>query len=291
MTRRSRLLALTLAAVLTLGAATAAGAAAVQRFLRAPLGSDGVTTILLLGSDSGPMRASNPLRGRADAFHLLVVSGDGQHATFLNFPRDSYISVPGMGRTKLNACLVKGPDNCVAAVEQNFGVHVDHWMLTDFRGLIAAVDRLGGVVVDVPQRLTDGGQDIDAGASQRLNGAKALTFARDRKHRPNGDFSRSEAQANLLKVAHAQLLREGVTVRRVAELAAIVRQTTVTSMNPETILKLGYVAATLPPGNVENVTLPGGVGFAGKASVVFLSQRARNLVGDVAGDGVIGRPD
>lgn len=287
MTARARLLGLVLAAVLVLGAAATATAAGIQAFLRAPLGSDGVTTILLLGSDSGPMRNSNPLRGRADAFHVLVVSEDGQHASFLNFPRDSYVSVPGMGRTKLNSCLVRGPDNCVAAVEQNFGLDVDLWVLTDFRGLIAAVNRVGGVVVDVPQRLTDGGEDIGPGR-QRLNGAKALTFARDRKHRPNGDFSRSEAQATLLSLAHAQLLDDGVGVRRIAELVAVVRQTTVTDATPATLLKLAYAAATLPPENVESVTLPGGVGFAGKASVVFLRQEAENLIGDVSVDGVLG---
>ncbi|MGH3442094.1 MAG: LCP family protein [Nitriliruptorales bacterium] len=290
MSRRARILSLMLAAVLTFGAAATAGAVAVQAFLRAPIGSDGVTTILLLGSDSGPMRNSDPMRGRADAFHALVVSKDGRHATFLNFPRDSYVNVPGMGRTKLNACLVNGPDNCVRAVEQNFDLDVDHWVLTDFRGLMAAVNRLGGIVVDVPQRLTDGGEDIDPG-KQRLNGPKALTWTRDRKHRPNGDFTRSEAQAELLQVAHAQLLDEGLSVRRIAELVGILRQTTVTDASPETILKLAYLAATLSPENVDNVTMPGSAGWAGKASVVFLKQEADNLIGDVAVDGIVGSLD
>lgn len=290
MSRRARITSLVLAAALTLGVAASAGAAAIQAFLRAPIGSDGVTTILLLGSDSGPMRNSDPMRGRADAFHVLVVSEDGRHATFLNFPRDSFVNVPGMGRTKLNACLVKGPDNCVRAIEQNFDLDVDHWLLTDFRGLIAAVNRLGGVVVDVPQRLTDGGEDINPG-KQRLNGPKALTWSRDRKHRPNGDFTRSEAQAQLLQLAHAQLLEDGLSVRRIAELVGIVRQTTVTDAPPEALLRLAYLAATLPPANVKNVTLPGGVGFAGKASVVFLKQEAENLIDDVAVDGVPGTVD
>lgn len=286
-----RLFSLVLAGALLLGAVGTAGAAAIQAFLHAPLGSDRVTTILLLGSDSGPMRRSNPLRGRADAFHLLTISGDGQHATFLNFPRDSYLAVPGMGHTKLNACLVKGPENCVAAVEQNFGVDVDHWILTDFRGFMAAVNRLGGVVVDVPGRLTDGGEDIAAGPQQRLNGPKALTFARDRKHRPNGDFSRSEAQAHFLQAAHAQLVADGLTVRRIAQVAGIVRQTTVSDASPEVLLKLAYLAATVPPGNVENVTMPGRAGWAGKASIVRLDQKAQDLVRDAVGDGVVGTLD
>lgn len=261
--------------------------AAAHRYLAAPVGDRGVLTLLLLGADEGPHRAGSPLSARADAFHLLFVSPDRQHATFVNVPRDAFVSVPGRGRTKINACLVGGPRACAATVARVFGVQVDHWFVTDFRGLAVAVDRFGGVTLEVPQRLTDGGADIEPGR-QRLRGAQALAFARDRKHRPGGDFRRSAEQARFLQAAHAQLFSRGPSVGRIAETVGILQQTTVSSARPVELLQLGYLALTIPPRNVHSVTLSGRGGTAGGGSVVFLSARAHSLVADVAADGVLG---
>lgn len=277
------------AAVAGLLVALSVGAgAASDRFLRAPVRDDGVIAILLLGADQGPYRSGTPMSARADAFHLLFVSRDHRHATFVNVPRDSYVPVPGRGRSRINTCLLAGPPRCVETVRAAFGVEVDHWFVTDFRGLDEAVDRFGGVVVDVPRRLTDGGEDIVRTGRQRLSGARALTFTRDRKHRSGGDFERSEAQATLLRAAHRQLFHARPGVGRIAETVGILQQTSITDLSTPRLLRLGLLAMTIPPGNVRSVTLPGRSGRAGAAAVVFLTDRASAIVRDVAADGVLG---
>ncbi|MBW3577706.1 MAG: LCP family protein [Actinobacteria bacterium] len=288
MRRPSRSTARAAAVVATLaGLVLATAAVAAERLLRAPV-DDGVITLLLLGADEGPYRGGTPLSARADAFHLLFVSPDRQHATFVDFPRDAYVPLPGQGRTKINACLASGPDNCVRAVEQNFGVDVDHYLLTDFRGLAYGVEGIGGVEIEVERRLVDAQAEANLQPGRQiLDGRQALAFSRARKSRPNGDFGRAGAQARLLTAAHRQVVAGGVGVARAAELAGLVAQTTVTDAPTATLLRYGFAAMTLPPDNVAIVTLPGNVGSAGGASVVFLPDRAYALIRDAADDGVV----
>lgn len=262
-----------------------AGTALTDQVLRQPL-DDGVTTLLLLGADQGPPRGGSPLRARADAFHLLFVASDLSHATFVNVPRDAWVPVAGRGTTRINACLNGGPDTCVATVERLWGVDVDDWVVTSMLGMGRAFQEFGGVEIDVPRSLAHGGPDISPGV-QRLQ-LGALTYARDRKNRPGGDFDRSAAQAELLIAAHRKVVADGVSVDEVMRVADILRRHTITSASTRDLLRYAFAATDVPPANVATVTLPGGTGRAGAASVVFLGGDAAGIVADAADDGRVG---
>jgi polyisoprenyl-teichoic acid--peptidoglycan teichoic acid transferase len=277
--RRRSIVALLAVVAVTL----ATGAAAVDRLLLPEPPDEGVTTFLLLGSDEGPNRSANPLVGRADGFQLLFVSGDRQHATFVSIPRDSYIQVTGRGRTRINACLVSGPENCVATVEQEFGIEVDHYLLTSMRGFANAVKAFGGLTVDVPTPVFDGGEHIPTAGLQHLEGLQALTYARDRKNRPGGDFGRSQAQAELLAIAHADVV-EAATVGAVLEAATVLRRHSVTDLSGPQLVRLAFEAMQLPPGNVQRELAPARLGMAGPAAVAFLDPAAYSLIRDAADD-------
>jgi polyisoprenyl-teichoic acid--peptidoglycan teichoic acid transferase len=266
---------------------SSAAAASVDRFLLPQVGDEEVLTLLLLGSDEGPMRSENPLVGRADGFQLLFVSGDRQHATFVSIPRDAYVSVHGRGTTRINACLVNGPENCVTTVEQEFGVEVDGYLLTSMHGFARAVGAFGGLTVDVPTPVFDGGHDIPSAGEQHLEGFQALTYARDRKNRPGGDFGRSQAQAELLAIAHRDVVEAG-ELDAVLEAVKILRRHTVTDLSGAELIRLGFEALQLPPENVQRVLAPGNHAMAGAAAVVRLESRAYELIRDAAADGRIG---
>lgn len=280
--RRRTLVALLAVVVLLVGTA----AVAVERVLT-PTGSGEVRTFLLLGSDEGPMRSQNPLRGRADGIQLLFVSGDRQHATFVSIPRDAYIPVPGRGTTRINACLVDGPDNCVRTVEQEFGVSIDGYLVTSMHGFARGVNSFGGLTVDVSGPVFDGGHDIPQAGMQHLSGMQALTYARDRSNRPGGDFTRSQAQARLLAIAHREVVEAG-DVRRTIDAIRAVREHTVTDLSGQQLAHLGFEALRVPPGNVERVLAPGQHGRAGAMAIVRLQPRAYELINDAAADGRIG---
>lgn len=280
---RRTLMVLTSLAVLLVGTL----AVAAERVLLAPADGGDTLTLLLMGSDEGPMRSANPTRGRADGFQLLFVSGDRQHATFVSVPRDSYVPVTGRGTTRINACLNAGPENCVATVENVFDIEVDGYLLTSMHAFARGVRAFGGLDVDVPTPVFDGGHDVPQAGEQHLTGMQSLAYARDRKNRPRGDFDRSQAQAELLAIGHAEVYRAS-DVQRVVEAARIVYRHTVTDLGGPEVMRLAFQAMHLPPENVQRHLAPGRNGMAGAAAIVRLQPRAYELIADAAQDGRVG---
>jgi polyisoprenyl-teichoic acid--peptidoglycan teichoic acid transferase len=268
-------------------ALTTAGAAVAGDRLLLPSGDGQVLTLLLLGSDEGPPRSTNPVPGRADGFQLLFVSADRQHATFVSIPRDSYVPVAGRGTTRINACLVDGPSACVATVEHVFGVQVDGYLLTTMEGFKSAIQDFGGLVVNVPTPVRDGGAAIREAGEQRLTGSQALTYGRDRKNRPGGDFTRSQAQAELLAIGHRQAVRNA-DVWEVLQAVAILRRHTLTDLSGPQLAQLAMEAMHLPPENVQRALAPGNHGMAGPAAIVRLQPQAYEIIKDAAADGRLG---
>lgn len=270
--------------VLSLVAPAALWAAAPH--IAAPLGIDGAYHVLLLGSDNDPFhggagrgRGTDALRGRADAIHLVSLSADHQRVSILSFPRDTWTTVPGIGRTKINAGLTRGPETMVAAVEGVAGVDISDWMVTSFSGLSNALDITGGLEVDVDQRLRDprgAGTDLHPGR-QRLGGWALLGFARDRKSRSNGDFGRSGAQSEILSELHAQFA-VGAGPARLAEVVSVLVDHAESSISPPQLLVLASIASRIDPANVTRRVLPGrATTLPGGASVVVLQPEAERL--------------
>jgi hypothetical protein len=54
------------------------------------------------------------------------------------------------------------------------------------------------------------------------------------------------------------------------------------------LYRMGRLAASIDPGRLNNVTMPGYGGFAGAASVVFPAPAASGLFADFRDDAVIG---
>jgi LCP family protein required for cell wall assembly len=157
-------------------------------------------TILLLGSDrreesSGDFEESAP--ARADTIMLLRAGG----GTFrkLSIPRDTFAAIPGHDAQKINAAYAlddtddnpdQGNTNLMVQTVENFlGLDIDHVVLVDFEGFKDFIDAIGGVEVDVPDKLCSviSGGEANGGFTKRigpgeetLDGEDALIFARTR---------------------------------------------------------------------------------------------------------------
>ena len=277
------------------------GLMAMERITAVGPSSDEPLAILLLGSDAGPPRDDDPVTGRADGFHLLFVSAERDHATFVSFPRDSWVPVTGMGTTKINACMTRGPENCVTTVEDVFQIDVDAYFVTSMWGFADAVNEFVGcdigdpelsrgctrgltVDVDFTCESSCGGFPIEETGEQALSGFEALTKARNRKAREEGDFTRSQSQAELLAVAHADMQTEG-SIARMMDALRILRRHSVTDLTLPQLTRLGIDAMRLDPANVERILVPARVGTVGAASVVFLEDETYDLVAEVAATG------
>jgi len=277
------------------------GLLAMERVTAVGPSSDRPLAILLLGSDAGPPRDDDPLTGRADGFQLLFVSAERDRATFVSLPRDSWVPVTGLGDNKINACLTRGPENCVSTVENAFGIEIDAYFVTSMWGFADAVNEFIGcdigdpevsrsctrgleVDVDFVCRSGCGGFAIDERGVQRISGFEALTVARNRNNRAAGDFTRSQSQAELLAIAHADMQADG-SIARMMDSLRILRRHSVTDLTLPQLTRLGLDAMRLDPDNVERILAPSRIGSVGAASVVFLNDPAYDIIAEAAETG------
>jgi LCP family protein required for cell wall assembly len=136
---------------------------------------------------------------RTDSIILVHRSSSGQ-SSMVSIPRDSYVSIPGHGKNKINAAFaLGGPKLLVETVELATGLRIDGFLEIGFGGFAKVVDSLGGVDVCVPFDMNDekAGIDLKAGC-QSLDGPTALGFVRSRYSDPRGDIGRAERQRQFL---------------------------------------------------------------------------------------------
>ena len=233
--------------------------------------------VLVIGSDA---RRGNPDAVRADAIHIVGVNTKTMHAGVLNFPRDSYVNVPGHGSMKMNESLYAGGPKLLAkTLEGVTGIRLDYWVMTGFQGFERIVDDLGGIRMRVPQAIHDSwsGADLEKGL-QVLGPGESLAFNRSRHALPNGDIDRSTNQGlfllTLLDNLHDDVEDNPASLLR---WLATTRENTRLDVSPEEVFRLGILATQMPPENVSSKTVPVKLGSSGAASVVFISPSARSL--------------
>ena len=194
-------------------------------------GDDGAIDILLVGMDSradahgnplsqeelATLRAGDEVASNTDTIILVRIPNNGKSATAISIPRDTYVSAPGLGKTKINGVygqtkeekrvsLVEsgmaadeaeregteaGREALIKTVADLTGVTVDHYAEIGLLGFSLITDALGGVNVCLKEPVFEplSGADFPAGP-QKLNGPQALSFVRQRHELPRGDLDR-----------------------------------------------------------------------------------------------------
>lgn len=239
--------------------------------------SRGKIFVLVIGNDA---RAGNPDASRADAIHIVGINTKTMKGGILNFPRDSYLPVPGLGSSKITEALYfGGPDAVAQTLENVTGIHLDYWVMTGFEGFENIIDELGRVWMHMPTAVHDpggSGAAIPAG-TQALAPHSALAYVRTRKAFSSGDFARTTNQATFL-LALLRKLHNDVDCNPASLLkwVAATRKHTRFDVPGEELFRLGVLASQLEAEDVGSVTVPGSTGYAGAASVVFVSPSARS---------------
>lgn len=241
--------------------------------------------VLVIGSD---IREGDPNGGRADSLHLIAIDAARGRGTIVGIPRDSYVPIPGLGTSKINASLARGgPARTVQTVSQLAGVPIHYWAIVEFSRFRALVDAVGGVDVDVPYAMSDpaSGANFPPGP-RHLNGAEALAFSRARKTVPGGDFGRSLNQGRLLLASLAKFRKEARSPLKLASFLVAFHTFVESNVPPRDLIRLSAISGRVDPHHVENVVLPGGGGSAGGASIVRLGPGASQIFAAIRDDAV-----
>jgi LCP family protein required for cell wall assembly len=175
----------------------------------------GAKQVVILGTDAGG--------GNTDVMYTLRVK-DGV-TELIQVPRDTYIATKRHGAIKANALLAYGgPELVKQELTKHFGRPVEHHILINLSVIRRLGDSLGGLEVDVPQRMLyhDNTQnlhiDLQPGR-QVLRGNNIEGFLRFR-HDGLGDIGRLDRQRLLLKALFDQITKPESLVRLPSLLSA-----------------------------------------------------------------------
>ncbi|GAA4465218.1 LCP family protein [Phytohabitans houttuyneae] len=245
--------------------------AAIPATERPPPSPERALTILLAGIDSE--QDTSP--ARSDALMLVRLTADRHHAYVVSLPRDSWVNIPGHGMDKVNAAYAYGGQTlAVRTVERLTKVRIDHVAVVDMAGFRELTDALGGVVLTVPEQVTDPHFVSFPAGTRRFDGAAALAYVRERRGLPRGDLDRVRRQQEFLRAVLQQMGQEDDPRRLAAALDAVTRTVAVDKgFGTGEMLRLLLGFRKLD-GEVTFLTAPvTGTGMVGDASVVFLDTK------------------
>ncbi|QKF07628.1 LCP family protein [Berryella wangjianweii] len=172
---------------------------AINEVLTAKSALDKPFYVMLLGSDK---REGSAEQGeRTDTNILVRVDPTTNTINMMSIPRDTAINYEGQGTVKFNAAYTfGGTAGSIKQAAELTGAEIAYYAEISFTGLINLVDAVGGVDVQVDERIDDpdAGPVVIEEGMQHLNGEAALVFARSRAY-GDGDYTRVSNQRKLIE--------------------------------------------------------------------------------------------
>jgi LCP family protein required for cell wall assembly len=223
----------------------------------------GTINIVVLGSDRRP----DWDEWHTDVVQVVSIQPSVPAVTVLSIPRDLYVYIPGYWMSRINFTDMYGEvygyeGSGPALVQQtllyNLGIPVDHYVRTDFDGLIGIVDGLGGIDVPVHCRLEDHWPYPDENGEypikvlgpgiHHMDGETALWYARSRM--TSSVFARERRQQQVLEAIWRKA-RSLDLLPRIPQLWDPLRSMVVTDMTLGDVLTLAETALRLEGQNVR----------------------------------------
>lgn len=243
-----------------------------------------VVWILAAGVDTRPRE--DPLRSRADALQLVGIDTRTGAATAIGIPRDSWVPIPGHGSNRVNAALYfGGPQLLGRTVGDLMGVRPDYVMLATFSGLAELISGIGGITVDNPRFFADSHLNPRGWKAGRIkiNGMRAVEFARVRKSLPQGDFDRSANQQRVIRGIQRTIAANAERPGWIeAGVLSVLRHLKTQGVSPKELFRIAQAIAQVDPRKVSTCVLPGSIGNINGASVVLPSVGTARRYGDDA---------
>jgi LCP family protein required for cell wall assembly len=153
----------------------------------------GVENLVLVGSTSRcALKKQNPAFGlcsqgvtgvNSDVVMILHLDPNKKTAAILSIPRDVFVpNARKSGANKIDAALVEGPQQLVSAIQEDFGIPVNHYVELNFDSFQGVVNALGGISMYFPEPVFDAfsGLNVSTPGCHHLNGFQALAVVRAR---------------------------------------------------------------------------------------------------------------
>jgi len=255
------------------------------------------TTVLLLGTDvvytdlgrhTNKKIDQNAFTGRSDTIMVCRLDPIRDSLSILSIPRDTEVPIPGNGVQKINAAnAIGGPNLAVSTVSNFLQIPIDHFVVLNVHGLVDLVNELGGITVDVPQKMKYMDWtaklkiDLDTGP-HTLTGNQAMGVVRFR-HDALGDIGRVQRQQIFIRAVLAKALQPE-SWSHLPRLLEIAGQYMSTDMNGAQMMEMATFARAVPKKNQQMMMLPGNFSGNGWSSS---SGEVRNIVSRLMGSSFV----
>ena len=150
--------------------------------------------------------------GRSDTIIIASINQTDHTIKLISVPRDTYVSVQGYGKTKINHAYAYGKEQlALKTINSNFGLNISEYVTINFKGLINIINKLGGVEIEITKAEMDyinenvnesyaltkkSVKKVTSYGNVTLTGEQALTHARNRTI--GNDFTREERQRDVI---------------------------------------------------------------------------------------------
>jgi LCP family protein required for cell wall assembly len=253
---------------------------------RPPVYSTSAMNLLVFGSDSRAgldhhqqvlLHTGSDAGNNTDTIMVVHISPGRHLVTVISIPRDTmvpyYECASGAGYLgqqadpdsyeRINALLAAGGPSCLwKTIEQQTGIHIDHFIEIGMAGFVTVINDVGGVKVCAPFNVNDPGSGLVLPAGEHhINGVTALAFWRTREDIGYGsDLQRIQRDqfmsAQVVKGVMASGLL-GDPVKLLGVLSAIAPSlTTDSGMSMTDLLHIGESLHVLSGKDVQFVTTP-----------------------------------
>jgi LCP family protein required for cell wall assembly len=147
----------------------------------------------------------------SDVVMILHLNPANSTLSILSIPRDLFVpNARSDGANKIDAALYQGPDQLIKAIEEDFGIPIQHFVELNFDSFINVVNALGGIKMYFPEPVYDAysGLNIQTTGCISLNGTQALQVVRARHLQYKGPgvttsdpaYWPQEAQSDLARI-------------------------------------------------------------------------------------------
>ncbi|HUO47860.1 MAG TPA: LCP family protein [Acidimicrobiales bacterium] len=119
----------------------------------------------------------------SDVVMILHLNPNTKSVSILSLPRDLFVpNARTSGANKIDAALSQGPSQLVAAIQQDFGIPIQHYVELNFETFASVVDALGGINMYFPMPIFDdySGITVTSPGCIHLDGLRALQVVRAR---------------------------------------------------------------------------------------------------------------
>lgn len=177
---------------------------------------------------------------RSDVNIVATVNPKTHDILLTTIPRDAYVRIALGGNDeydKLTHAGIYGVESSLQTLENLLDIEITAYARVNFTSLIDLVDKVGGIEVNNPVAFTtDGGEHFPAGVI-RMDGAKALTFSRERHNLVGGDTDRGKNQQRVIEALFRKIASP-VILTKYQDVMAAVGKSVQTNLTSDQIAKL-----------------------------------------------------